>query len=37
MVDILLKTAEDAKQTHRACFATKSAEKHFINILGDKY
>ncbi len=37
MIDVLLQTAEDAKQTHRACFTTKSAEKHFINILGDKY
>jgi len=37
MINALLQIVEDAKQTHRACFTTKSAKKHFINILGDKY
>jgi len=37
MIDLLLQTAEDAKRTHRACFAEKSAQHHFSNILGEKY
>jgi enoyl-CoA hydratase/carnithine racemase len=37
MVKVLLRTAEESKNTHKACFAKKSAEKHFIKVLGEKY
>jgi len=37
MIDTLVLTTAESKETHRACFATKSAEQHFISILGEKY
>ncbi|KTD50479.1 3-hydroxyisobutyryl-CoA hydrolase [Legionella quinlivanii] len=37
MIEALLRTAEESKNTHKACFANKSAEQHFIKILGEKY
>lgn len=37
MIEALLHIAEESKNTHKACFAKKSAEQHFIKILGEKY
>ena len=36
LIDTLLSTSEDAKNTHRVCFAQKSASNHFMTVLGDK-
>ncbi|WP_448208539.1 enoyl-CoA hydratase/isomerase family protein [Azospirillum sp. sgz302134] len=37
LMETLHRTAEHSKQVHRASFAAKSSQRHFKNILGEKY